>query len=79
MENTQKSAFGYGLHSADGIIQVNEKGLTKREYFAGLAMQSADMEAYANKYGSSWAYEVAKDSVLMADVLLAELDRINKP
>ena len=50
------------------------EGLTKREYFAGLAMQATDLEQYAEKYGNKWADEVAKDSVIMADALLKQLE-----
>ena len=50
-------------------------GLSKREYFAGLAMQATNLEVYADTYGLEWADKVAKDSVLMADALLAELDK----
>jgi hypothetical protein len=52
-------------------------GLTKREYFAGLAMQATDLELYANSHGHKWAEEVAKDSVKMADALLKELENQN--
>lgn len=45
-------------------------GLTKREYFAGLAMQS--LGASADEY--SRFYEMAADAVAMADALLAELE-----
>ena len=75
MKNSEQSAFGYGFTTADGSSHVEEKGLTKREYFAGLAMQSSDLKAYANKYGNKWADEVAKDSVQMADALLKELEK----
>lgn len=44
----------------------DNKGLTKREYFAGLAMQ--------RMASSNLTYEdIAHDSVKMADALLAEL------
>jgi hypothetical protein len=49
-------------------------GLTKREYFAALAMQATDLELYAKSYGHKWAEEVAKDSVKMADALLKQLE-----
>ena len=44
-------------------------GLTKREYFAGLAMQGL-----LSKFGSG-DITVAKDAVIYADALLAELER----
>jgi len=55
----------------------NYNGLTKREYFAALAMQATDLELYAKSYGHKWAEEVAKDSVKMADALLKELENQN--
>ena len=46
----------------------DNKGLTKREYFAGLAMQGMS--------SSDLTYEdIAHDAVKMADALLAELDK----
>lgn len=50
-------------------------GLTKREFFAGLAMQGVlgnqSMLDNLNAAGVAW---VAKRSVAMADALLAELE-----
>lgn len=49
-------------------------GLTKREYFAGLAMQAI----IAHPHGPAGAWDkAAKDSVLAADALLAELEKSN--
>jgi hypothetical protein len=48
-------------------------GLTKREYFAALAMQAIKFNDYQEAYGNKWAVEVAKDAVIMADALLEEL------
>jgi len=39
MENSNKPAFGYGFTTAHGNAHVEENGLTKREYFAAMAMQ----------------------------------------
>jgi hypothetical protein len=49
--------------------------LTKRERFAMAAMQGTNMEAYANAFGNQWAIHVAKDAVIMADALIAELEK----
>ena len=51
-------------------------GLTKREHFAGLAIQGL----IANSYGDSWSDEqrvkqYSKQAVDYADALLAELDK----
>jgi hypothetical protein len=50
-----------------------DDGLTKREYFAALAMQAIKFNDYYQVYGNKWAVEVAKDAVIMADALLKEL------
>lgn len=62
MENGKKSAF-------TGIVnEAHQHGLTKREYFAGLAMQGMAM--------SDLKFEdMAHDAVKMADALLAELEK----
>jgi hypothetical protein len=66
-ENGNQGAFA----SSSDIWR--QTGLTKREYFAGLAMQS-----YVNTYygeQKDTIEDVAKRSVKMADVLLEELDK----
>lgn len=53
------------------------KGLTKREYFAGLAMQ-----AYISNpqtYGGFATESIAQASVRKADALLSELSKSEKP
>lgn len=66
MENGEQGAFAT---SADGCHQL---GLTKREYFAGLAMQGM----MANQNLTSTENDtIAKWSVEIADVLLAELEK----
>ena len=49
-------------------------GLTKREAFAMVAMQGccANSAGYNN---DEWVNRIAKDSVLLADALLAELSK----
>lgn len=60
----------------DGTIQHDVYfGLTKREYFAALAMQSSDLDSYAEQFGKNWAKRLAKDAVEMADALLEELEK----
>jgi hypothetical protein len=62
---------------ADHFVESNEKiePMTKREQFAMAAMQGTNMEAYANAFGNQWAIHVAKDAVIMADALIAELNK----
>jgi hypothetical protein len=57
------------LISGGGTLQTF--GLTKREYFAALAMQGI---MSSNECGIEWAKKAALDSVIMADALLAELE-----
>lgn len=65
MENGKQGAFA----CTDGKTFAND-GLTKREYFAGLAMQGlmACSEITASRK------EIAEESVKMADELLKALD-----
>ncbi len=64
------AGLGHGL--------LSEPGLTKREYFAGLAMQGlmttvfVSAEAKPDDVPDS---VYAKEAVLMADALIAELSR----
>jgi hypothetical protein len=73
MENGKKPAFynpnSYSMQGDDGI------GLTKREYFAGLAMQG--LMTSQNQEGE-WRHDIktcAEISVKMADALLKELEK----
>lgn len=64
------------IHSFPGNSQSmpNFKGLTKREYFAGLAMQG---ELSGQSPDSTWmdAESLVKRSVLLADALIKELNK----
>ena len=57
----------------DIVFGYDPTGLTKREHFAGLAMQGlmADEEEYRQ-----WS-DLAKDSVAVADALLKALEQDN--
>ena len=55
-----------------GQIKVCSEGLTKREYFAGLAMQGL-----ISKYGVEYEESHAKKSLDFADALLEELSENN--
>lgn len=78
MENGKKPIYPLqheGFPRPASVLNAGDLyGLTKREYFAAIAMQATDLEAYAVKYGSKWAEEVANDSVQMADALLRALE-----
>ena len=63
MENGKKSAFGFGY------ANVEVEGLTKREYFAGLAMQGLiSGRVYVNET------TLVQNAVLVADEILKELE-----
>ena len=68
MENKNKLAFAssFGRHEDD----IKNGGLTKREYFAGLAMQGM----LSNENTIVWTdHKIAKESVDLADELLKAL------
>jgi len=72
MENGKQGAFP---KRADGAPQT---GLTKREYFAGLAMQGL-LHTYNGQLPvNEIADAFAMESVIMADALLAELKKTEK-
>lgn len=66
MENGNKIAFPNGLNTDEDF-----NGLTKREYFAGLAMQG--LSVYASN-GKPDFTMIAKMSVELADELLKQLE-----
>jgi hypothetical protein len=68
MENGKNPAFPLGQAENFTWSYGVDLGLTKREYFAGLAMQSC----LSTGKGSN-----AEDWVRLADALLAELDKNN--
>ena len=73
MENGKQGAFP---KRADGAPQT---GLTKREYFAGLAMQGmlANLNGAMMKGGNKTLHpdHIAEMSVIHADAVLRELDK----
>lgn len=70
MTNQNDSAYPSTTHTADGhSVNGPEYGLTKREYFAGLAMQGLlEIGTLGQDYVGSCA-------VAYADALIAELNR----
>lgn len=67
MENGNKPAFA----STDGQTFANE-GLTKREYFAGLAMQGIASNPNLKNYTLQ---EKARSAVAWADEILKQLEK----
>ncbi|MNG66045.1 hypothetical protein D3C71_343910 [compost metagenome] len=62
-------------HAAQPYVQLDgrgEAGLTKREYFAAMAMQGI----LANDTHSRSMAEIAKEAVIMANSLIKELNSL---
>ena len=55
------------------IATLEAKGVTKREYFAGLAIQGL---LASNRNFTIFDYPLAEESVIIADRLLQELEKI---
>jgi len=77
MKNSEESAFGYGFANEQSHQEV--PGLTKREYFAGLAMQglisnSGQVQIYAGNNPEPVPIYVAKTAIGLADELLRQLE-----
>jgi hypothetical protein len=69
MENkeTKTNNSAFPIIAEDYII---DGGLTKREYFAAMAMQG-----FITKYGVDFQEEQIKQAVFMADALIEELSK----
>jgi hypothetical protein len=67
MENGKQGAFAT---ASDGCHQA---GLTKREYFAGLAMQGICVEKHVER--DEEREKIARWSVKIADALIEELEK----
>jgi len=76
MENGNKGAFSIpAFYHPDFGIDGPQQGLTKREYFAGLAMQG--VLSHNSKYSPTpnQAADIAMYAVQIADALLEELNK----
>jgi hypothetical protein len=63
------------------MSDLSELGLTKREYFAALAMQGLLSNAhvvFAIRIGDDGMERVAKASIVMANILIKELNMEKK-
>jgi hypothetical protein len=66
----------YQYVNEDGsFVNGGASGLTKREHFAGLAMQSMIVFDVDNRLNEG---TIAKVAVNLADALLAELDKVQQ-
>ncbi len=70
MTKPQDSAFPLDMPD----IGISLDGLTKREYFAAMAMQGLMANSQTAKDGSD-GNDISSASVLMADALISELNK----
>jgi len=70
-ENSCALAFPYEERDGDGLPYYDHKGLTKREYFAAMAMQGL----VQNDVLSSDYQSAAREAVCWADLLIDELSK----
>ena len=66
----------------NGTVTINHNGLTKREYFAGLALQGIlayyPVRSIEDGYHDKVFQELAEQSVLLANKLIEELNKEKK-
>jgi len=75
MTKPNESANSYGFCTANGECVQEVIGLTKREYFAAIAMQGMSSR---QPFVFEGMYEqIAKQAVLAADYLIEELNKNN--
>lgn len=67
-----EGAFAFGITTADGSSHIAQTGLTKREYFAALAMQGY---MASSEHVHQYENDIADYAVRCADALI---DRLNK-
>ena len=75
MNNSEQPAFQTAIGMSNS--EIKQMGLTKREYFAGLAMQGIVSNSISiDNAGPIGSYEkIAKRAVLIADNLLKQLEQ----
>lgn len=79
MENKNQSAFAMCMVDGTSGATLIEYGLSKREYFAGLAMQgllsnSGHVQTFNGNSPHAVPSEIAKYSIQYADELLKQLE-----
>jgi predicted oxidoreductase (fatty acid repression mutant protein) len=72
MDNGNKPAFSVALRDNGNALHSETMGLTKREYFAGLAMQGICANV---QHWSRNTDDIMRASIRMADELLKELKK----
>ena len=85
MKNADMPATAQYYKSADEQLTIEATGLTKREHFAGLAMQAyisgklAWTDGLDGGHSTPSEVEVAQEAVAYADALLKQLEtEVNK-
>jgi hypothetical protein len=81
MENGKKPAFNYSVALSDSEMKAMS-GLTKREYFAGLAMQGIlSNESFYERMSNEGGENKMVDKVSIASVKMADalLEALSKP
>ena len=68
IETIKKTQTKKGVQTISYYYIAN--GLTKREYFAAMALQGL-----LAKYGSDYQVQIAKDAIYWADALIEELNK----
>lgn len=58
------------FYHPDGAFDSPNNGLTKREYFAAMALQGL-----LTKFGNDYELQIAKDAIYWADALIEELNK----
>lgn len=75
MSNKDQPAFSQSKLHKNSYTNEWEGGLTKREYFAGLAMQGLLAYPRGQEGETPWSQTVALWAIEAADALLAELEK----
>ena len=77
MENSNKPAYPISEEMTDRIDSgiTIYTGLTKREYFAGLAMQGILSGNEINRTGRKTPFSIVEMSINLADELLKQLEK----
>lgn len=73
MTNGNDNAYPYATHDQDGRVAEIEFGLTKREYFAAMAMQGMLSNDAVNRLDN--ANHLFEASVKAADALINALNK----
>lgn len=62
-------------HRLGELVQAGSQGMTLRQWYAGLAMQTMLTVCQQDTYGSDYLAHCAKNSFRMADALIKESNK----